>query len=91
MCRETSPHGLMVSLVSVKFGVIHTRLNKVSDVKRKTYWTPKEHYISHLLVLLHLYPDSFPSVWHLGASCLLQAKADSVGGLVKLLLMRQVC
>lgn len=73
----------MVSLVSVKFGMIHTRLNKVSDVERETYWTPKEHCISHLSVLLHLYSDSFPNACHLGASCLLQVKADSGGGLLK--------
>lgn len=72
----------MVSLVSVKFGMIHTRLSKVSDVKRKTCWTPKEHYVSHFSVFLHLYPDSFPSACRLGASCLLQVKADSVGGLL---------
>lgn len=73
----------MIFLGSVKFGMIHSILRKVSVVKRKTYWTPKEHYISHLLVLLHLYPDSFPIACHLGVRCLMQEKEESVARLLK--------
>jgi len=89
--REASPEGLVVSLVSVKFGVTHARLKKVSGVKRKTYWTPKEQHVGHLSVLLQIYPDSSATACHLGARCLLQVQAGSAGGLPKQLLTRQVC
>lgn len=82
---------LMLSLASVKFGMIHTRLNEVSDVKRKTRWTHEGHYSNNFLVLLHLYPGGFSGVCHLAACCPLQVKVGSVGGLLMLLLMGQFC
>lgn len=77
MCAERlSPSGLMVPVVSVKFGMIHPKLSKVSNVKMKTYWTPlKKNYISQLLVLLHLYHESFLSLYHFGAN-VLQVEAE---------------